>query len=103
MTASAAKSGNLDIQGVSSDTRVFINLFETYITVIVWLPSVFLLFRGATVCTISWILPILLTANDYKRNSLINSKTISYVMKNTGKLLQDLLIPKKKTIGSQNI
>ena len=55
------------IQGVSSDRRVFINLCETCITVIVWLrlPSVFLLFRAVTVCImffriISWVLPFLL-------------------------------------------
>ena len=36
---------------VSSNRRVFINLCETYIAVIVWLSSVFLLFRAVTVCT----------------------------------------------------
>ena len=35
---------------VPSHGRVFINFCETYITVIVWLLSVFLLFRAVTVC-----------------------------------------------------
>ena len=36
--------------GVSTDGRVFIKLCETYITGIVWLLSVVLLFRAVTVC-----------------------------------------------------
>ena len=35
--------------GVSSNGRVFTNLCETYVTVLVRLPSVFLLFRAVTV------------------------------------------------------
>ena len=36
--------------GVSSNKWVFVNLCETYITVTVWVPSVFLLLRAVTVC-----------------------------------------------------